>query len=71
MSLWFIMSEISLLIHLFTPQAEVKAVALSHAGLQQSRQLAFTDKNHDLYLTHARGTNLTTQPVMLGELSFQ
>ena len=66
MSLWFNHS----LIHLLTPQAEVKAIALSHAGPQQNRQLAFTDKNHDLYLTHARGTNLTTQPVMLGELAF-
>ena len=47
---------------------EVEVVELSHAGPQQQRQLAFIDKNHDLYITPTRDFAYTGRPVIMGEL---
>ena len=39
----------------FRHQLDVVSLALSNAGLSTHRLLAFTDKNHDLYVTAVRG----------------
>ena len=39
----------------FRHQLDVVSLSLSHCGPSAQRLLAFTDKNHDLYITSVRG----------------
>ncbi|MGJ8945890.1 hypothetical protein AB9K17_23655, partial [Salmonella enterica subsp. enterica serovar Kentucky] len=39
----------------FRHHLDVVSLTLSNAGLSNHRLLAFTDKNHDLYITSVRG----------------
>ena len=57
--------------HAHTPyilQVEILSLSLSQAGPSSQRQLAFVDRNHDLFLTHAREGAGVSQTTSLGEL---
>ena len=49
------------------PQLDVISLALNYAGPASQRLLALLDKNHDLYLTPARGGG-ARKTVSLGEI---
>ena len=48
-------------------QVEIVCVSLSHAGSSLQRQLAYIDRNHDLFLSLARESPAATRIVSLGE----
>ena len=48
-------------------QVEIVSVSLSHAGSGLQRQLAFIDRNHDLFLTLVREGPATMRIISLGE----
>ena len=52
----------------FRHQLDVVSLALSNAGLSNHRLLAFTDKNHDLYITSVRGPQ-AFNPIRIGMCS--
>ena len=55
---YFMDEEPTYLLHPFSTihtQLDVISLALNHAGPTSQRLLALLDKNHDLYLTPARG----------------
>ena len=52
----------------FRHQLDVVSLALSNVGLSNNRLLAFTDKNHDLYITSVRGPQ-AFKPVRIGTSS--
>ena len=54
----------------FRHQLDVVSLALSNAGLSTNRLLAFTDKNHDLYVTSVRGPQ-SFSPIRIGTCSIQ
>lgn len=66
-SSFILSSTLFLLFHTPFPQAEIEVLGLSLAGIQQQRQLAFIDKNHDLYIATIRGFLSGSKPVLLGQ----